>query len=64
MMLVTVHAIGVSVVKAEIDARNPASGKVLSKLGLKAGPVHSGRTLVKGEWCDEIDLVLDARDLQ
>jgi len=56
-------AIGSTVVKAEIDARNPASGKVLSKLGFKAGPLHKRRTFVKGEWCDEIDYVLSASDL-
>ena len=51
------RVIGASQIKAEIDARNPASGKVLKKLGFKAGPVHERRTLVKGEWCDEIDYV-------
>jgi len=51
-------AIGATSVKAEIDVRNPASGKVLSKLGFKAGPVCPRRSFVKGEWCDEIDYVL------
>lgn len=50
-------AIGAYQVKAEIDARNPASGRVLEKLGFKAGPVHERRTLVKGEWCEEIEYV-------
>ena len=55
---VVAEAIGVSTIKAEIDARNPASGKVLSKLGFEAGPVHKKRSYVKGEWCDEIDYIL------
>jgi len=58
VMPVIARAIGARVIKAEIDARNPASGKVLSKLGFTAGPLHKRRTLVKGEWCDEIDYVL------
>jgi len=56
---VAARAMGARQVKAEIDVRNPASGKVLSKLGFVAGPVHEKRSLVKGEWCDEIDYVLD-----
>jgi len=61
---VIVYAIGASVIKAEIDARNPASGKVLSKLGFEAGPLHKKRTFVKGEWCDEIVFLLQASHLQ
>ena len=59
-----VHAIGASVIKAEIDARNPASGRVLEKLGFRAGPLHKKRALVKGEWCDEIDFLLQASHFQ
>jgi len=53
------RTIGVKTAKAEIDVRNPASGKVLSKMGFRAGPVHPRRTFVKGEWCDEVDYVLE-----
>jgi len=53
------QAVGANTIKAEIDARNPASGKVLAKLGFKSGPVHKKRTFVKGEWCDEIDYILE-----
>lgn len=55
---VVAEAIGATRVKAEIDARNPASGKVLTKLGFEAGPLQEKRSFVKGEWCDEIDYVL------
>ncbi|WP_417460113.1 GNAT family N-acetyltransferase [Kordiimonas sp.] len=48
---------------ADIDARNPASGRVLERLGFKAGPVHEKRTFVKGEWCDEIDYEVSAEGL-
>lgn len=49
---------------ADIDVRNPASGRVLERVGFKPiGPVHIKRTFVKGEWCDEQDYELDARDL-
>jgi len=45
---------------ADIDVRNPASGRVLERLGFKpVGPVHLKRTFVKGEWCDEQDYELD-----
>lgn len=55
---VVAEAIGARRVVAEIDARNPASGKVLSKLGFEQGPLQPKRSFVKGEWCDEIDYVL------
>lgn len=48
---------------AEIDARNPASGRVLEKLGFKAGELQERRTFVKGEWCDEIDYDLSVADM-
>ncbi len=48
---------------AEIDARNAASGRVLEKLGFKAGDLQERRSFVKGEWCDEIDYDLNVADM-
>ncbi|NVJ98631.1 MAG: GNAT family N-acetyltransferase [Alphaproteobacteria bacterium] len=48
---------------AEIDVRNPASGRVLEKAGFVRGQLHEKRSFVKGEWCDEIDFTLDATSL-
>lgn len=56
---VIAQAIGVTLVKAEIDARNPASGRVLEKMGFKVVDKPPRRAFVKGEWCDEIDYVLE-----
>lgn len=58
-----IKPLGVKTFTADIDARNPASGRVLERLGFKAGAVHKQRTFVKGEWCDEIDYVLDVTEL-
>ena len=63
LLPVLVKPLKVKTFSADIDARNPASGRVLERLGFKAGPVHKERTFVKGEWCDEIDYVLDATDI-
>lgn len=54
-MIAVAEATGLKELKAEIDIRNPGSGRVLEKLGFKAGPVIRERTFVKGEWCDEVD---------
>jgi ribosomal-protein-alanine N-acetyltransferase len=54
-MITIAQAVGLEHLKAEIDARNPSSGRVLEKLGFTPGPLQPKRTLVKGEWCDEID---------
>lgn len=55
--------LGVQMFSTDIDARNPASGRVLERLGFKAGPLHKKRTLVRGEWCDEIDYDVSAEAL-
>ncbi|TNE65565.1 MAG: N-acetyltransferase [Alphaproteobacteria bacterium] len=47
---------------AEIDARNPASGRVLERLGFVLQPSER-QVYVKGEWCDELDYSLDAGNL-
>jgi len=55
-----VGPLGVKKFSADIDVRNPASGRVLERVGFKpVGPVHIKRTFVKGEWCDEQDYELD-----
>ncbi|WP_286831613.1 MULTISPECIES: GNAT family N-acetyltransferase [Kordiimonas] len=54
----------VSKFSADIDVRNPASGRVLERVGFKAkGPVQLKRTFVKGEWCDEQEYELEVQDL-
>lgn len=55
-----IEPLGIKLLTADIDARNPASGRVLERLGFTAGPVHEKRTLVRGEWCDEIDYDVSA----
>jgi RimJ/RimL family protein N-acetyltransferase len=55
--------LGVQMFSTDIDARNPASGRVLERLGFKAGPLYEKRTLVRGEWCDEIDYDVSAEAL-
>ncbi|WP_262691165.1 GNAT family N-acetyltransferase [Kordiimonas aestuarii] len=55
--------LGVQMFSTDIDARNPASGRVLERLGFKCGPVQEKRTLVRGEWCDEIDYEVSAEAL-
>ena len=59
-----IEPLGVHTFVADIDARNPASGRVLERLGFTAGPVHERRTLVRGEWCDEIDYEVSAEKLK
>jgi RimJ/RimL family protein N-acetyltransferase len=49
---------------AEIDVRNPASARVLMKMGFRPGPVHKARSFVKGEWCDEQDFTLTVEDMK
>lgn len=58
-----VTPLGIKRFTADIDVRNPASGRVLERLGFKAGPVHEKRTFVKGEWCDEVDYEVSASAL-
>jgi len=43
------------ILKAEIDIRNAASGRVLEKLGFNRGPLKEKASFVKDEWCDEYD---------
>ena len=51
-------ALSLKCIKATIDARNPASGKLLERLGFEAGPLVKQAAFVKGEWCDEYDYEL------
>ncbi len=51
--------IGVTKIRAETDARNIASEKVLLKLGFKQSELHEKAAFVKGEWCDEYYYVLN-----
>lgn len=50
--------LGFQLIKAVIDVRNPASGKLLERLGFQAGPIIEHASLVKGEWCDELEYLL------
>ena len=59
-----IQPLGIHTFTADIDARNPASGRVLERLGFKGGPVQERRTLVRGEWCDEIDYEVSAEALR
>lgn len=63
LLPVLVTSLGIKRFTADIDVRNPASGRVLERLGFKAGPVHEKRTFVKGEWCDEVDYEVSASAL-
>ncbi|WP_417451945.1 GNAT family N-acetyltransferase [Kordiimonas sp.] len=58
-----IQPFGIHTFATDIDVRNPASGRVLERLGFRAGPVHKQRTLVRGEWCDEIDYEVSAAEL-
>lgn len=58
-----VEPLGVHTFSADIDARNPASGRVLERLGFRRGQFFEKRTFVKGEWCDEIDYDLPVEEL-
>lgn len=64
LLPVLANHIGNHAFHAEIDARNAASGRVLEKLGFKAGDLQERRTFVKGEWCDEIDYDLRVSDMK
>ncbi len=59
-----VEGLGNHAFHAEIDARNPASGRVLEKLGFQAGLLQERRTFVKGEWCDEIEYSLQVDEME
>lgn len=55
-------AVGVKQAKAETDARNIASEKVLLKLGFEQSELHERASFVKGEWCDEYYYVLNIQE--
>ncbi len=58
LLPILASVLGFSQIKGIVDARNPASSKLLARLGFVAGPLVERASFVKGEWCDEYEFTL------
>jgi [ribosomal protein S5]-alanine N-acetyltransferase len=48
---------------AAADARNSASIRLMQRVGMRQEAIFQERSLIKGEWCDEVVYALLAREL-
>ena len=54
------EAMGIQQVRAQVDARNVASRRLMERLGMREDPAQRERVWAKGEWCEDLVYALDS----
>jgi RimJ/RimL family protein N-acetyltransferase len=62
MLAIAFETLGLHRVTARLDARNTASAAVLTRLGMRREAYLVENSLFKGEWSDEVQFALLARE--